>query len=190
MNTRDDLRSFTVNILGLTYDYTGSASNSSSDLCNISISSIIANTPETNRTRSSVMNDDTTFSYSVIDIITGYGGWVSGSEDRNSYGTGWLQLDLQNVTYGGITNQRETTIIWDKTTLKPVYNAIVWQDRRTSAYCSEIATKNNQSLVKEKTGLLIDSYFSATKLLLTFRVLVISPSSGSNSLCKIKNLCI
>ena len=74
------------------------------------------------------------------------------------------QLDLQNVTYGGITNQRETTIIWDKTTLKPVYNAIVWQDRRTSAYCSEIATKNNQSLVKEKTGLLIDSYFSATKI--------------------------
>ena len=42
------------------------------------------------------------------------------------------QLDLQNVSYGGITNQRETTIIWDKTTLKPVYNAIVWQDRRTS----------------------------------------------------------
>ena len=74
------------------------------------------------------------------------------------------QLDLQNVSYGGITNQRETTIIWDKTTLKPVYNAIVWQDRRTSAYCSEIATKNNQSLVKEKTGLLIDSYFSATKI--------------------------
>ncbi len=74
------------------------------------------------------------------------------------------QLDLQNVTYGGITNQRETTIIWDKTTLKPVYNAIVWQDRRTSAYCSEISTKNNQSLIKEKTGLLIDSYFSATKI--------------------------
>ena len=74
------------------------------------------------------------------------------------------QLDLQNVSYGGITNQRETTIIWDKTTLKPVYNAIVWQDRRTSAYCSEIATKSNQSLVKEKTGLLIDSYFSATKI--------------------------
>ena len=74
------------------------------------------------------------------------------------------QLDLQNVSYGGITNQRETTIIWDKTTLEPVYNAIVWQDRRTSAYCSEIATKSNQSLVKEKTGLLIDSYFSATKI--------------------------
>ena len=74
------------------------------------------------------------------------------------------QLDLQNVSYGGITNQRETTIIWDKTTLKPVYNAIVWQDRRTSDYCSEIATENNQSLVKEKTGLLIDSYFSATKI--------------------------
>ena len=64
----------------------------------------------------------------------------------------------------GITNQRETTVLWNKKNGEPVYNAIVWQDRRTSAYCSEIATKNNQSLVKEKTGLLIDSYFSATKI--------------------------
>ena len=93
-------------------------------------------------------------------------GWVEIDPDAlyKSVTNTLNQLDLQNVSYGGITNQRETTIIWDKTTLKPVYNAIVWQDRRTSAYCSEISTKNNQSLVKEKTGLLIDSYFSATKI--------------------------
>ena len=74
------------------------------------------------------------------------------------------QLDLKGVKFGGITNQRETTIIWDKNTLEPIYNAIVWQDRRTSDYCSEIATDDNKSIVKEKTGLLIDSYFSATKI--------------------------
>ena len=93
-------------------------------------------------------------------------GWVEINPEKlyQSVLNSLNQLDLQNVTYGGITNQRETTIIWDKATLEPVYNAIVWQDRRTSAYCSEIATENNQSLVKEKTGLLIDSYFSATKI--------------------------
>ena len=74
------------------------------------------------------------------------------------------QLDLEGVKFGGITNQRETTIIWDKNTLEPIYNAIVWQDRRTSEYCSELATDHNKSTVKEKTGLLIDSYFSATKI--------------------------
>ena len=74
------------------------------------------------------------------------------------------QLDLEGVKFGGITNQRETTIIWDKDTLEPIYNAIVWQDRRTAKFCSEIATEDNQSVVKEKTGLLIDSYFSATKI--------------------------
>ena len=93
-------------------------------------------------------------------------GWVEiDPEDLYKSVTNTLnQLDLTNVEFGGITNQRETTIIWDKNTLKPVYNAIVWQDRRTSAYCNEIATKTNQSLIKQKTGLLIDSYFSATKI--------------------------
>ena len=93
-------------------------------------------------------------------------GWVEiDPEDLYESVTNTLdQLDLTNVKFGGITNQRETTIIWDKDTLKPVYNAIVWQDRRTSAYCSEISTDTNQSLVKQKTGLLIDSYFSATKI--------------------------
>ena len=64
----------------------------------------------------------------------------------------------------GITNQRETTILWDKKTGKHIYNAIVWQDRRTSQYCESINTQENNQLVKEKTGLLIDSYFSATKI--------------------------
>ena len=99
-------------------------------------------------------------------LIYPYDGWVEiDPEDLYKSVTNTLnQLDLSNVEFGGITNQRETTIIWDKNTLKPVYNAIVWQDRRTSAYCNEIATKTNQSLVKQKTGLLIDSYFSATKI--------------------------
>ena len=74
------------------------------------------------------------------------------------------QLDLQNVSYGGITNQRETTIIWDKTTLKPVYNAIVWQDRRTAAYCESVDDPNIRKKIKNKTGLLMDPYFSATKI--------------------------
>ena len=65
----------------------------------------------------------------------------------------------------GITNQRETTVLWDKKTGKPVYNAIVWQDRRTSDFCKKIKNKKNfERLVKNKTGLIIDPYFSATKI--------------------------
>ena len=62
----------------------------------------------------------------------------------------------------GITNQRETTVLWDKTNGKPVYNAIVWQDRRTENYCKKI--KNKENLIRKKTGLFIDPYFSATKI--------------------------
>lgn len=62
----------------------------------------------------------------------------------------------------GITNQRETTILWDKETGKAVYNAIVWQDRRTAEYCAEL--KQHEAVVREKTGLLLDPYFSATKI--------------------------
>ncbi len=93
-------------------------------------------------------------------------GWVEIDPDilYESVTSTLNQLDLEDVKFGGITNQRETTIIWDKETNEPVYNAIVWQDRRTSAYCSEIAIKQNQSMVKQKTGLLIDPYFSATKI--------------------------
>lgn len=64
----------------------------------------------------------------------------------------------------GITNQRETTIVWDKQTGKPVYNAIVWQDRRTSGYCDRLRDAGNTEMIRNKTGLVIDAYFSATKL--------------------------
>ena len=64
----------------------------------------------------------------------------------------------------GITNQRETTVVWDKDTGNPIYNAIVWQDRRTSKYCDELKEKGYTESIREKTGLIIDSYFSATKL--------------------------
>ena len=64
----------------------------------------------------------------------------------------------------GITNQRETTILWDRITGKPVYNAIVWQDRRTSNYCEKLRKRKKETLIYNKTGLLIDPYFSATKV--------------------------
>lgn len=64
----------------------------------------------------------------------------------------------------GITNQRETTIVWDRETGEPVYNAIVWQDRRTSKYCDELKEQGHAEMIKEKTGLVLDAYFSATKL--------------------------
>jgi glycerol kinase len=64
----------------------------------------------------------------------------------------------------GITNQRETTIVWDKTTGKPIYNAIVWQDRRTAEYCDELKKQGKDKLFAEKTGLVLDAYFSGTKL--------------------------
>ncbi len=64
----------------------------------------------------------------------------------------------------GITNQRETTVIWNRETGKPVYNAIVWQDRRTSVFCDELKAKGLEKMVAEKTGLVVDAYFSGTKI--------------------------
>ncbi|MFA5848396.1 MAG: glycerol kinase GlpK [Bacteroidales bacterium] len=64
----------------------------------------------------------------------------------------------------GITNQRETTVVWDRLTGEPIYNAIVWQDRRTSEYCDELKSGKWAEIIKFRTGLVIDSYFSATKL--------------------------
>lgn len=64
----------------------------------------------------------------------------------------------------GITNQRETTVVWDKTTGKPIYNAIVWQDKRTAAICEELKSKGLEEYVRKTTGLVIDSYFSGTKI--------------------------
>lgn len=70
-------------------------------------------------------------------------------------------LDIAGI---GITNQRETTIVWDRETGTPVYNAIVWQDRRTSDYCDELKAEGKVDFVRERTGLIIDAYFSATKI--------------------------
>ncbi len=69
-----------------------------------------------------------------------------------------------NVAAIGITNQRETTIIWDRETGEPVYNAIVWQDRRTAKYCDTLKEQGYQDMIREKTGLVIDAYFSGTKV--------------------------
>lgn len=70
----------------------------------------------------------------------------------------------QQIAGIGITNQRETTVVWDKTTGKPVYHAIVWQSRQTSGICEELKEKGYNDLFREKTGLLIDAYFSGTKV--------------------------
>src|SRR5215210_6325742 len=64
----------------------------------------------------------------------------------------------------GITNQRETTIVWDRETGKPVCNAIVWQDRRTADYCDSLKKDGHDSIIRQKTGLILDAYFSATKI--------------------------
>jgi glycerol kinase len=73
-------------------------------------------------------------------------------------------VPLHNIRGMGITNQRETTIVWDKATGKPVYNAIVWQCRRTAPMCEELKKRGLESKIKEKTGLPVDAYFSATKI--------------------------
>lgn len=75
-----------------------------------------------------------------------------------------LDIGADDVAGIGITNQRETTVVWDKNTGEPIYNAIVWQCRRTSKFCDELKQAGYEDMVKEKTGLLIDAYFSATKL--------------------------
>ncbi len=71
---------------------------------------------------------------------------------------------LDSIKGIGITNQRETTIVWNRRTGAPIYNAIVWQDRRTAEYCAQLIKEGHLDEVQEKTGLLIDSYFSATKI--------------------------
>ncbi|RDY28906.1 glycerol kinase [Romboutsia weinsteinii] len=73
-------------------------------------------------------------------------------------------ISPEEIASIGITNQRETTIVWDKFTGKPIYNAIVWQCRRTSEICDDLKNRNLEDMIKEKTGLLIDAYFSATKV--------------------------
>lgn len=75
-----------------------------------------------------------------------------------------IGINGSDIAAIGITNQRETTIVWDRETGEPVCNAIVWQDRRTSEYCDELKNDGLIPLIREKTGLIIDAYFSATKL--------------------------
>ena len=75
-----------------------------------------------------------------------------------------IGITYRDIASIGITNQRETTIVWDKNTGMPVYNAIVWQCRRTSKYCDELKEKGLTEKIREKTGLILDAYFSATKL--------------------------
>lgn len=74
------------------------------------------------------------------------------------------RIDLSSVAAIGITNQRETAIVWDRQTGEPVYNAIVWQDKRTAPICEELKSRGLESYVRENTGLVIDSYFSGTKV--------------------------
>ena len=74
------------------------------------------------------------------------------------------KVDAKDIAAIGITNQRETTIVWDKKTGLPIYNAIVWQDRRTSQFIDSLKAKGLESLFQKKTGLVLDAYFSGTKL--------------------------
>lgn len=75
-----------------------------------------------------------------------------------------MDINGLNIAGIGITNQRETSIVWDSETEEPIYNAIVWQDRRTSDYCDELKSRGLTDMIRQKTGLIIDAYFSATKI--------------------------
>jgi glycerol kinase len=73
-------------------------------------------------------------------------------------------LTIHDIAGIGITNQRETAVVWDRKTHQPIYNAIVWQDRRTAAYCDELKKDGSSDVIRAKTGLVTDAYFSATKV--------------------------
>ncbi len=77
---------------------------------------------------------------------------------------GRANLRPRDVAAIGITNQRETTVVWDRETGKPVYNAIVWQDRRTAAFCDQLKRDGHEPLIRERTGLVVDAYFSGSKV--------------------------
>ncbi len=77
---------------------------------------------------------------------------------------GRAHLRARDIAAIGITNQRETTVVWDRETGKPVYNAIVWQDRRTADFCDRLKRDGHEDLVRERTGLVIDAYFSGSKI--------------------------
>ena len=73
-------------------------------------------------------------------------------------------IDPEEIGAVGITNQRETTVVWNKATGRPVYNAIVWQCRRTLDFCEKLKSEGYEAVIREKTGLPIDAYFSASKI--------------------------
>jgi glycerol kinase len=74
------------------------------------------------------------------------------------------KIDATDIAAIGITNQRETTVVWDRNTSEPIYNAIVWQDRRTASFCDELKAKGLDKTIQQKTGLVTDAYFSGTKI--------------------------
>ncbi len=88
--------------------------------------------------------------------------WESQLETINNV-LNTIQKDTE-IKAIGITNQRETTLVWDRITGQPIYNAIVWQDRRTAEFCEELKSQGHIQFIKDKTGLIIDAYFSASKL--------------------------
>ncbi|MEL6816383.1 MAG: glycerol kinase GlpK, partial [Cyanobacteria bacterium J06598_3] len=75
-----------------------------------------------------------------------------------------MDITASDIAAIGITNQRETTVVWDRATGQPIHNAIVWQDRRTAGFCDELKAAGHEGLIQRKTGLVIDAYFSGTKL--------------------------
>lgn len=79
------------------------------------------------------------------------------------------EIDVKDISAIGITNQRETTILWDKVTGRPLYNAIVWQCRRSAEICEELKERGFEPIIREKTGLLCDAYFSSTKIMWLLR---------------------
>lgn len=99
-------------------------------------------------------------------------GWVEHDAEEiwsSTAGTARQAIEAANIEVSeiaaiGITNQRETVVVWDRTTGAPVYNAIVWQDRRTAETCARLRAEGHEAAVTQKTGLLLDPYFSATKL--------------------------
>jgi glycerol kinase len=94
------------------------------------------------------------------------------------------KTEFEDIAGIGITNQRETTIVWDKATGVPIYNAIVWQDRRTAKYCDALKSQGHIDEIKKKTGLIIDAYFSATKL-----KWILDNVEGARENAKSGNLC-
>jgi glycerol kinase len=99
-------------------------------------------------------------------------GWVEHDPEEIAASQNAVALDAlsqahvqpSEVAAIGITNQRETTIVWDRATGKPIYNAIVWQDRRTAAFCNQLKAQGHEDLIQRRTGLLIDAYFSGSKI--------------------------